>query len=77
MFLIIEKFEDILSISVLTDSAVKEYFMLLFFLEGDVQLDKKEILNMFRITPTFKEIFEFKTASQKFNFIENETISGS
>lgn len=65
----IDKFKDILSIE-----AIMYYFKQLFFFEGDDQLDKKKIIDKFKITPQ-GEIFEFKKASKDFNFIENETTS--
>ena len=68
--IIVEKFKDVLS-----TQAVKEYFNHLYFFEGKEQLDKKNIMDKFKLTSSGEEIFEFEKASKKFNFIEEPTTS--
>jgi CRISPR-associated helicase Cas3/CRISPR-associated endonuclease Cas3-HD len=65
----LDKFSDILSVE-----AIKFYFKELFFVKGERELDKKEIMNYFKKSNRGNYSFEYKTAAEKFNFIENNTF---
>ena len=61
---IFDNFEDVLSLE-----AIKKYFELLYFIEGKDGLDKKRILDCFRVPIDF----EFQKAADNFNLIESNT----
>lgn len=68
--MVIDRFEDVLS-----PAAIKNYFEQLYFFKGEDSLDKEKILEFFEITSRGEEIFNFKKASDRFNFIESETTA--
>lgn len=67
----IEKFsEDLLSVK-----AIEHYFSNLFFYKGLKELGDEYIKEHFKQFKTGELDFQFKTAAQKFNFIDNITYS--
>jgi len=64
----IGKFNDILS-----TEAIEHYFNELFFYKGDEYLGLSYIKDYFYQSKKGKLFFEFKTAAENFNFIENNT----
>ena len=65
----LDKFSDILSCE-----AIKFYFRELFFVKGAKELDAKNIMGDFKKSNRGNYSFEYKTAAEKFNFIENNTF---
>jgi len=67
---ILRKFNDPISIE-----AIKEYYDLLYDIQGDHAFDEKGILYHFEKGIQNEMNFDFKTAAENFNLIDNATVS--
>ena len=68
--IIIGEYEDPISIEALT-----AYYQLLYDIQGTDAFDKKDILGCFEKGILDEPVFDFKTASEKFKLIENDTVA--